>query len=77
MLAADRQHEIISVQCVQTLERYRENAQIYLGGAPMIADDLVTFVQGDLSSFSFAVVLLIVFALGLIFPKSCVGWFCL
>ena len=35
----------------------------------MIADDLVTFVQGDLSSFSFAVVLLIIFALGLIFRK--------
>jgi predicted RND superfamily exporter protein len=52
-----------------TLERYREDAQIYLGGAPMIADDLVTFVQGDLSSFSFAVVLLIIFALGLIFRK--------
>lgn len=68
VLAADRQHEIISV-VRGTLERYREGAQIYLGGAPMIADDLVTFVQGDLSSFSFAVVLLIIFALGLIFRK--------
>ncbi|MDA0279427.1 MAG: MMPL family transporter [Proteobacteria bacterium] len=68
VLAADRQHEIISVVRA-TLERYREDAQIYLGGAPMIADDLVTFVQGDLSSFSFAVVLLIIFALGLIFRK--------
>jgi len=68
VLAADRQHEIISV-VRQTLERYRGDAQIYLGGAPMIADDLVTFVQGDLSSFSFAVVLLIIFALGLIFRK--------
>lgn len=68
VLAADRQHEIISV-VRQTLERYRGDAQIYLGGAPMIADDLVTFVQGDLSSFSFVVVLLIIFALGLIFRK--------
>ena len=68
VLSADRQHEIISVVRA-TLERYRDDAQIYLGGAPMIADDLVTFVQGDLSSFSFAVVLLIIFALGLIFRK--------
>jgi uncharacterized protein len=68
VLAADRQHEIIG-EVRQTLERYRDDAQIYLGGAPMIADDLVTFVQGDLSSFSFAVVLLIIFALGLIFRK--------
>ena len=66
--AADRQHEMIS-EIRATLDRYRDGAQIYLGGAPMIADDLVTFVQGDLSSFSIAVVLLIVFALGLIFRK--------
>ena len=66
--AADRQHELIS-EIRATLDRYRDGAEIYLGGAPMIADDLVTFVQGDLSSFSIAVVLLIVFALGLIFRK--------
>ena len=66
--AADRQHELIS-EIRATLNRYRDGAEIYLGGAPMIADDLVTFVQGDLSSFSIAVVLLIVFALGLIFRK--------
>ena len=66
--AADRQHEMIG-EIRATLDRYRDGAEIYLGGAPMIADDLVTFVQGDLSSFSIAVVLLIVFALGLIFRK--------
>lgn len=66
--AADRQHELIS-EIRATLDKYRDGAEIYLGGAPMIADDLVTFVQGDLSSFSIAVVLLIVFALGLIFRK--------
>ena len=68
VLAADRQHENITA-VRETLERYRDGAQIYLGGAPMIADDLVTFVQSDLSNFSFAVLLLIVFALGLIFRK--------
>ena len=68
VLAADRQHENITA-VRQTLERYRDGAQIYLGGAPMIADDLVTFVQSDLSNFSSAVVLLIIFALGLIFRK--------
>ncbi|MEZ7830817.1 MAG: MMPL family transporter [Gammaproteobacteria bacterium] len=68
VLAADLQHEIIGA-VRETLERYRGDAQIYLGGAPMIADDLVTFVKADLSSFSFAVVLLIIFALGLIFRK--------
>ena len=66
--AADRQHEMIT-QIRTTLDKYRDGAEIYLGGAPMIADDLVTFVQGDLSSFSIAVIILIIFALGLIFRK--------
>jgi len=51
------------------LDGYRDDAQIYLGGAPMIADDLVTFVRSDLSSFSFGVVAFIIIALGLIFRK--------
>ncbi len=68
VIASDRQRENIAT-IRETLDRYRDGAQIYLGGAPMIADDLVTFVRGDLSTFSFAVVILIVFALGLIFRK--------
>ena len=68
VVAADRQHEMIgNIRAV--LDNYRDDGQIYLGGAPMIADDLVTFVQADLRSFSIAVVLLIIFALGLIFRK--------
>ena len=69
VIAADRQHEMIGA-IRETLNRYRDGAQIYLGGAPMIADDLMTFVQGDLSVFSIAVVLLIIVALGLIFRKA-------
>jgi len=68
VVAADRQHQIIET-IRDTLDNYRDGAQIYLGGAPMIADDLVTFVRGDLSTFSLAVVALIIFALGLIFRK--------
>jgi len=69
VVAADRQHQIIET-IRNTLDNYRDGAQIYLGGAPMIADDLVTFVQGDLRTFSLAVVALIIFALGLIFRKA-------
>ena len=69
VVAADRQHQIIET-IRNTLDNSRDGAQIYLGGAPMIADDLLTFVQGDLSTFSLAVVALIIFALGLIFRKA-------
>ena len=68
VVAADRQHEVIG-KIRDVLDGYRDEALIFLGGAPMIADDLVTFVQADLRTFSIAVVLLIIVALGLIFRK--------
>ena len=68
VFAADQQHELIG-RIRGVLEGYRDEAQIFLGGAPMIADDLVTFVEADLRTFSLAVVLLIIVALGLIFKK--------
>lgn len=66
--AADRQHAMIG-EIRATLDQHRNGAQIFLGGAPMIADDLVTFVESDLSNFSLAVVVLIIGALGIIFRK--------
>jgi hypothetical protein len=58
---------IASVRSV--LRDFSNDGQLYLGGAPMIADDLVTFVRGDLSNFSFGVLTFIVLALGFIFRK--------
>ena len=68
VFAADQQHELID-RIRGVLEGYKDEAEIFLGGAPMIADDLVTFVEADLRTFSIAVVLLIIVALGLIFKK--------
>ncbi|MBL4820970.1 MAG: RND family transporter [Gammaproteobacteria bacterium] len=66
--AADYLHENITT-IRHTLDKHRDNAQIYLGGAPMIADDLVTFVRGDLTSFSFVVIILMIITLSVIFRK--------
>ena len=68
VFAADQQHELID-RIRGVVEGYKDEAEIFLGGAPMIADDLVTFVEADLRTFSIAVVLLIIVALGLIFKK--------
>ena len=65
---SERQTDAIA-QIRSILVNYRSDAQIFLGGAPMIADDLVTFVRDDLSSFSFGVLGFIIVALGLIFRK--------
>lgn len=69
IIASDRQSELIAT-IRDTLDAHRDGATIYLGGAPMIADDLVTFVRADLRNFSIAVLILIIGALGLIFRKT-------
>ncbi|MCB1665593.1 MAG: MMPL family transporter, partial [Pseudomonadales bacterium] len=67
-LTAQQRHDDIS-EIRGILARYQNDATVYLGGAPMIADDMVTFVQNDLTTFSLGVFAFIVFALGLIFRR--------
>ncbi len=51
------------------LDIYRGDATIYLGGVPMIADDLVTFVRNDLVTFGVAILVFIIAALAYLFRK--------
>jgi len=67
-ITAEQRHEDIG-RIREILLGYQDAATLYLGGAPMIADDLVTFVQNDLATFSLGVFAFIVFALGLIFRR--------
>lgn len=67
-MAAELRHQDIA-HIRGILAQYQDEVQLYLGGAPMIADDLVTFVRADLASFSLGVFAFIVFALGLIFRR--------
>ena len=52
------------------IDEYRDDAQIVMGGVPMIADDLITFVRGDLQTFGIAMLLFIVVALSVLFRKT-------
>ena len=67
-MTAEQRHEDIGA-IREILAGYQDSATIYLGGAPMIADDMVTFVQNDLTTFSLGVFAFIVFALGAIFRR--------
>ncbi len=64
--AADLRHQDIT-EIRHILDSYQDQVELYLGGAPMIADDMVTFVQSDLAKFSLGVFAFIVLVLGLIF----------
>ena len=51
------------------IQKYGEGAQIYLGGLPMITDDMMSFVKSDIVVFGVGVFLFIIITLWLIFKK--------
>jgi len=51
------------------IKKYSVNAEIYLGGLPMITDDMMSFIQKDIVVFGIGVFLFIVATLWLIFKK--------
>jgi uncharacterized protein len=51
------------------IKKYGENAQIHLGGLPMISDDMMSFVQNDIVVFGIGVFLFIIITLWIIFKK--------
>lgn len=48
-------------------DRFRPYAQIFVGGVPMIAADMLAFVESDLVTFGSAIVIIMLLVLGIIF----------
>jgi predicted RND superfamily exporter protein len=66
--AREQQHRnILQVRAV--MDRYRNDADLFLGGVSMIADDMVTFIKNDLKVFGLGVVLFLGITLGVIFRQ--------
>jgi uncharacterized protein len=76
-LAADDPRDIIDDDSLKqlikeirtTMGQYQNNASLYLGGVPMIRNDVIDFIKSDLIIFSLAVVLTMSFMLSLFFHK--------
>ncbi len=51
------------------IDKYRQYGTIYLGGVPMIADDMITFIKNDLIVFGVGVFLFLVGMLTIIFRQ--------
>ena len=51
------------------LDKHRDAATLYLGGMPMIIDDMMTFIQSDMATFGGAVLLFLVVMMGIIFRE--------
>ncbi len=61
-----RNHQNIS-EIREVINRYGENAKIHLGGIPMIADDMMSFIKNDILVFGAGVFIFIILTLWLIF----------
>ena len=63
-----RNHQNIA-EIRDIINKYGENAKIYLGGIPMIADDMMTFIKNDIIVFGIGVFTFIIFTLWFIFKN--------
>ena len=67
-VAADRRAEISGIRGV--LSEFGDAGTLHLGGVPMIADDMITFVRNDLVVFGIGVAVFLVIVLSLIFREA-------
>jgi predicted RND superfamily exporter protein len=63
-----RHQDITRIRAI--MDKHRQEAQIFLGGISMIADDLISFIKKDLKIFGIGVMLFLIFALGFIFRSK-------
>jgi len=62
-----RHQDIAAIRAI--MDGYRQDAELFLGGIGMIADDMVTFIKNDLKVFGFGILLFLVLMLGVIFRR--------
>jgi predicted RND superfamily exporter protein len=63
-----KNHENIT-QIREVIESYEDIGKIYLGGIPMIADDMMSFIKSDIIVFGLGVLLFIIATLWFVFRK--------
>jgi uncharacterized protein len=52
------------------MDQYRDNAELFLGGVSMIADDMISFIKNDLKIFGVGVLIFLIFTLRIIFKQK-------
>jgi len=62
-----RHQDIASVRAI--MDDHRNDAELFLGGVSMIADDLISFIKNDLKVFGLGVLFFLIITLGIIFKK--------
>ncbi|MBW2603685.1 MAG: RND family transporter [Deltaproteobacteria bacterium] len=62
-----RHQDIAAIRSI--MGKYRSDAELFLGGVSMIADDLISFIKNDLKVFGLGVLFFLILTLGIIFKK--------
>tara|TARA_B100002052_G_scaffold54240_1_gene47359 strand:- start:374 stop:2752 length:2379 start_codon:yes stop_codon:yes gene_type:complete len=57
------------IEIREVIKSYSDNAKIHLGGIPMIADDMMTFIKSDIIFFGLGVLTFIILTLWFVFKK--------
>jgi len=68
-----RHQDITAIRNI--MDNYRRDAELFLGGVSMIADDMITFIKNDLKVFGIGVLLFLILMLFIIFRR--IRWICL
>ena len=64
-----RQNHKNILEIRDVIKSYEDIGKIHLGGIPMIADDMMSFIKSDIIVFGIGVLLFIIFTLWLVFKK--------
>ncbi|MHC5076993.1 MAG: efflux RND transporter permease subunit, partial [Planctomycetota bacterium] len=68
-----RHEDIEAIRAI--VNTYHEDAELFLGGVSMVADDMISYIKNDLKVFGAGVFILLVLMLGMIFGR--LRWICL
>lgn len=68
ILQEARHRDIMTIRKI--MDKYRQDADLFLGGVSMIADDMISFIKKDLCSFGLGVPFFLILALWIIFKKK-------
>ena len=66
-MRAQRHELITAIRAV--MDAYRQDADLFLGGVSMIADDLISFIKSDLKIFGLGVLFFLIVTLAIIFKR--------
>jgi uncharacterized protein len=62
-----RHQDIAEIRAI--MDNFRQDAELFLGGVSMIADDLISFIKNDLKVFGLGVLFFLILTLSIIFKR--------